>query len=292
MRNFRKKNIVWLLLVIPLLFTKVMVPVGAQTTVLSVNPKFSSSQESEFTIMVSIGQVTNLYGFQLKLGYNTTILDIVQVDIQPFLNEPTFVVRNETHEDEGWYSLAIASYPPASAKNGSGTLVTITFKVTSLGNCTLHLYDTMLANSKAEEIPHETIDGEVTTLIISSISISASPDAVTVRKNTTISGSITPVRVGATVTIHYKLIDDVAWNTTTVISDSTGGYSCVWAPSKLGTYEVKASWPGDANTLGAESSIIEITVKAAAPYLLYAVIVIVIVIVVAIAIYFLKIRKP
>jgi hypothetical protein len=270
----------------------VMLHVDAQTTALSVNPKFSSSRESEFTIRVSIDHVTNLYGFQLKLGYNTTILDIVQVDIQPFLKKPTYVAANETHEDEGWYSLAIASYPPASAKNGSGTLVTITFKVMSLGNCTLHLYDITLANSKAEEIPYETIDGEVTTLLISSISISASPDAVTVGKNTTISGSITPARAGVTVTIHYRLIDEVAWNTTTVITDSTGGYSYVWAPSKVGTYEVKSSWPGDADTLGSESSIIEITVKAAAPYLLYAIIVIVIVIVVAIVIYFLKIRKP
>jgi len=127
------------------------------------------------------------------------------------------------------------------------------------------------------------------------ISISVSPETIKVGEDTVISGSITPAREDANVTIHHRLTGGVAWNTTTVTTSSTGGYSYTWTPDEAGTYEVKASWPGDDNNLGAESSIKTVTVEeeAAPPpdYLLYVVIVIVIVILAAIVIYFLKIRK-
>ena len=128
------------------------------------------------------------------------------------------------------------------------------------------------------------------------ISISVSSETIKVGEDTVISGSITPAREDANVTIYYRLTGGVAWDTTTVTTSSTGGYSYTWTPDEAGTYEVKASWPGDGNNLGAESSIKTVTVEEEAEppppdYLLYVVIVIVIVILAAVAIYFLKIRK-
>lgn len=164
MGNLRKKNILWLSLTILLSFSAATVQVGAQTPVLSVKPDDPAAGIGEkFTIKVYLAKVTDLYGFQFKLGYNTSILDIVQVDIKSFLKEPTYTVADEMNETEGWYSLAVTSLAEPPGKSGSGTLATITFKVTGLGNCTLDLYDDILVNSKAEEISHRTIDGEFTT---------------------------------------------------------------------------------------------------------------------------------
>jgi len=126
----------------------------------------------------------------------------------------------------------------------------------------------------------------------SSISIFVSPTTLKVGEDTTISGDITPDKDRANVTIHYRLSGETTWNTTTVTANATGGYSYTWTPEEAGTYEFKASWQGDANTLGDESSAITVTVEEEAPsYLLYVIIVIVFVIVAAVVIYFLKIKK-
>lgn len=161
-----RKNALWVCLVILLLFSIAMVKVGAQQTKVYVDPKSSNISEvgDIFTIKIRIVDVTNLYGFELKLGYDTTMLKITETAIQPFLNEPNYVVSNETNEDEGWYWLAATSWAPAAPKSGGGTLAEITFKATGIGNCTLNLYDVKLANSTAGLIPHQAINGEVTTL--------------------------------------------------------------------------------------------------------------------------------
>jgi hypothetical protein len=153
-------------LVTLLLLSVSMVKVDAQQTKIYVNPKSSTVSDigDVFTVKVTIADVTDLYGFELKLGYNTTILDIEKTTIQPFLNEPNYVIFDEMNEDEGWYLLAVTSWAPAAPKSGGGTLAEITFKATGIGNCTLDLYDVKLANSTAGLIPHQAINGEVTTL--------------------------------------------------------------------------------------------------------------------------------
>ena len=99
--------------------------------------------------------------------------------------------------------------------------------------------------------------------MVSSISITVSPTSVTVGSSTTISGSINPIRAGVTVTIWYRLSEDEAWSTLeTVITDDNSQYSHDWTPETAGTYEVKASWPGDANTLQAESDVASLVANA------------------------------
>jgi len=128
----------------------------------------------------------------------------------------------------------------------------------------------------------------------SNISISAIPETIKVGETTTISVFIDPVRAGVTVTIHYRLSGEVTWNTTTVTTNSTGGYSYMWTPDKAGTYEVKASWDGDENTEPAESdhkTVIVEEAQAAPPYPLYLIAVIAIVVLAATAIYYLKKKR-
>jgi hypothetical protein len=102
----------------------------------------------------------------------------------------------------------------------------------------------------------------VVTRLSSSISIAASPENVTYRSITSISGSLTPALEGATVTIRYRLGGGVWSDLTSVVTDGSGQYSYDWnATTAVGTYEFKASWPGDSAYLPAESSAITVVVK-------------------------------
>lgn len=88
----------------------------------------------------------------------------------------------------------------------------------------------------------------------STISISITLTTIAIDQNTTISGTISPARANVTVTIQYRF-PGVGWTKLgTVATDDNSKYSYTWTPKTAGTYEVKAKWEGDANTLAAESS--------------------------------------
>jgi len=108
-------------------------------------------------------------------------------------------------------------------------------------------------------------DGTVTVKLImlgSTITISATPNTVTVGDEVTISGSINLTRPGVKVTIWYKIHETDTWNNLTATqTNATSQYSHTWTPQTAGTYDLKASWEGDANTLPDESEIFTITVN-------------------------------
>jgi PKD repeat protein len=99
----------------------------------------------------------------------------------------------------------------------------------------------------------------------SNITISALPKIVPISLNTTISGSIkdakNAVRANANVTIDYTLVEENTWLSLANLSTNDDGqYSFVWIPTEPGAYQIKASWQGDASTLPAESSVLNVTV--------------------------------
>jgi len=132
--------------------------------------------------------------------------------------------------------------------------------------------------------------------VTSAVAITADPANITVGNSTTLSGSISPILGGLNVTIQYKLKDEEVWNNLTIVTtNESGQYSHVWAPETPGTYEVKASWPGDDTTSPAESNVQLITVQeppSSTPLYMYIVAAGVAAIIVAAAFYFLRSRKP
>ena len=105
----------------------------------------------------------------------------------------------------------------------------------------------------------------------SAISMSMSATNIVLGESTIISGSITPTRVGATVKIYNRPSEEETWNILTAIAtDDNSQYSCAWMPSTTGTYEFKALWLGDADTLPAESSILQLHVDSPTQNLSYA----------------------
>jgi len=132
---------------------------------LQVTPQFLELNQTNklFNVSVDVKDVVDLYGFEFKLSYDTGVLDALNITEGPFLKSggPTFKAKMEINETTGTIYVAITLYETKIGITGSGTLVTITFNATSLGESRLNLYDTILGNSKGDPIKHEVIDGKV-----------------------------------------------------------------------------------------------------------------------------------
>lgn len=125
----------------------------------------SPSYGKNFTTDVKLANVTDLYGFEFKLYWNTTLLDLVNVNvIPPWTNYTTGI--NEINETIGRYWVGLSALSPLSSFNGSTTLATLTFKITYVPtypenvSCPLDLNETVLGDPEAKPIPHIVHDGQ------------------------------------------------------------------------------------------------------------------------------------
>jgi hypothetical protein len=144
-------------------------------TIVKVEPSVSSADVGEiFTIKIMVLDVQNLYGVEVNLYWNSSILEPVNIDIR--LNETDGVLYNpiytaENSTQKGKYILVATSMNPAPPFNGSGNIVKVTFNVTNSGNSILHL-ETQLYDYPPPDreprisfpIEHTTIDGSVSVI--------------------------------------------------------------------------------------------------------------------------------
>lgn len=156
-------------------------PAKAQTTVLYVDPPLSifysnvTSSGDDFTVLIQVANVTDLFAYEFKLMWDNTTLDGISA-VRPaghFL-EPELNPGNEfvpvwkkievdaTHE--AWH-LGYTLLAPETGRTGSGVLVELTFKILKdppwkgMVSSPLDLYDTKLSNTVPEAIPHDALDG-------------------------------------------------------------------------------------------------------------------------------------
>ena len=129
-------------------------------------PTATATVGQNFTVNVSISNVADLYGWRLKLKWNTTILDAVNVTEGGFLKsiDNTFFFPR-INNTEGYIDVECTLLGNVTGVNGSGTLATIQFYVIQNGSCVLDLYDTMLLNSleQPQLIAHTVSDGQFST---------------------------------------------------------------------------------------------------------------------------------
>ena len=93
------------------------------------------------------------------------------------------------------------------------------------------------------------------------ISIDVDPNPASAGSNITLSGAINPKRVNVTVTILYRS-EGGDWSKLRDVKISEEGYYSIgWQVTVARIYEVKASWPGDIRTEGAESEVKAVTVQ-------------------------------
>jgi hypothetical protein len=161
------------------LFLVSVVPVSPKTigvvqaspeTVVKVDPATVSVNVSEtFTVDITVVDVQNLYSVEVTLYWNSSLLELEQVDIRVgqsdgVLHNPVSIVENATQN--GMYTLSALSSTPAPSFNGTGNVVKLTFKATGSGDSKLdlesQLYDYPPLDRDpriSEPIPHTTIDG-------------------------------------------------------------------------------------------------------------------------------------
>lgn len=125
----------------------------------------------DFTINVNIGKASNLYSFDIKLNYDTGVLDVIGISEGSFLSGFGTTVVNKIQDDpvSGTVWMSVSLTDPAPAASGNGTLFSVTFQVAALGESTLHLFDTSLLDKNANSIVHTTSDGYFNNVLLASL---------------------------------------------------------------------------------------------------------------------------
>jgi len=123
---------------------------------------------NNFNVDVIVDDIVDLFGFEFYLSYNTTILDVLSVIIQPPFDEG-FSPLIEIVEPEGYVHVASILLPSSPPLSGSFPLVLITFKAISLGSCLLDLYNTGLIDSMLNPIVHVSVDGYAFVVILGDV---------------------------------------------------------------------------------------------------------------------------
>jgi len=155
-----------------LIVTQITAAKASPETTIRVEPYASIAQVGEsFKINITLADVQNLYGVEVILQWNASILQAVGADVRlgveshpdGVLHEDIQIVKNETMNDVGEYWLVAVSMAPANPFDGSGNIVIITFNVTDVGSCKLDLETELRGKPPpggiAPLIDHTTIDG-------------------------------------------------------------------------------------------------------------------------------------
>jgi hypothetical protein len=149
-----------------------------------------------FTVNVTVENVEDLYGWELKLHYPNNVLNGTSATEGSFLETggiPTaFLVADfidSYNATYGLLSVLCLRTGNVSGVSGNGTLVTITFTSRSTdGMEVLHLADVKLSDSNLTVISSITADGEVTVIpefpaaLILLLLIASTIAAITLRK--------------------------------------------------------------------------------------------------------------
>ena len=118
-------------------------------------------------INVTINNVTNLYGYEFYLNYDTNMLTCISLTINSVLGETHFTLKMSVDDETGTIYVKVSYYEPAEPITTYTplALVTLIFRVDSLGSSVLDLNNTKLTDPSAQPIDHEAKDGFIGTLI-------------------------------------------------------------------------------------------------------------------------------
>jgi len=116
-----------------------------------------------FSVDIRISAVSDLYGWEFKLGWNPDLLNVVDVTEGPFLKQggSTFFTK-KVNNTLGYILVDCTLLGDVPGVNGEGTLAIVKFYAEKEGTSVLDLYDTKLVNSLEQPITHTANDGSVT----------------------------------------------------------------------------------------------------------------------------------
>ena len=153
----QKNNIIYIFFILSFIS---ICTVSASATRIYVDPPSTTGYNpgQTFNVNIKVDDFTNLYGFQLKLGYDTNILEAQQIQID-FLNEPRFWVTQNKWDQNDFVWISITSLTPTEPLTGDGTLARINFRVKGSGMSALDLHNTKLRDNTVTRISHSVSDG-------------------------------------------------------------------------------------------------------------------------------------
>jgi hypothetical protein len=241
-----------------------------------------------FNMTIVVTNVTNLFGWQIRLHYVAKYVEAVNITFPSFhvFADKNFTVSETVINQTGGYVFCKVSLEPGEvAFNGTGALVRIFFRGIYadnvgvsprsgkflFGECplTFNIDKTVLWDSVGDEVgylPQEDfmvrVDAKIK--VVSSMRIYLDPSTIVFGDATRIQGSLglsdNTERSNATVWILYR-IEGGEWNNlTTVQTNPQSGFLLEWKPENVAVYSIKAKYFGDNLTTSTESSEATLTV--------------------------------
>ena len=148
-----------------------------------------------FKINVTVADVRDLYGYQFNLTFDQNVLICLQDEVLDVLNETHYIPNQMIDNTRGFIFMNVTYYSPAVPLDidTATALVTIKFRVKTIGATNLTLTDTGLVDSGGQPITHEVHDGFFQSLIVDVgiVDISATPSVLYPGGSTNVSVTVT-----------------------------------------------------------------------------------------------------
>jgi len=125
---------------------------------------------STVSVEVVVENVTNLFGVEVHLVFDPTLLEVVdadagmagvQVSLGPFLSVD-YTPQNVVDQGTGHIDFGYSQMPPETSRSGTGTIATITFRGKAAGISPLTFSSVILADPGGNPISATTQNGQVT----------------------------------------------------------------------------------------------------------------------------------
>lgn len=131
-----------------------------QTTAVSVDPTTVTIGGTIVTININVSGVVDLYGWEFRLRWNSTLLDVTGITEGTFLKQggDTFFA-SKTDNAVGYIMVDCTLIGDISGVSGNGILAVVKFDIEDSGETVLDLYDSTLVSSLEQPIIHQSTDG-------------------------------------------------------------------------------------------------------------------------------------
>lgn len=218
-------------------------------TIISIQPATQTIGLGETTTVdVQVQNVSNLFGVDLRLSFDPSIVQVVdsnplvpdnQVEPGAFLDisgGKGFVVENSADNTAGTIAYAATLLSPAEPVSGSGPLIRITFQGVAPGTSAVTLESALLSDSEAEQIPATRQDGSITVK-----EITPTPTPTPKVGNVVISGTVQDCLTGAGVAdATVRIVESPGAVTMT---DANGNYAIIATLVLPAEYTIEVTHP-------------------------------------------------
>jgi len=166
---------------------------------ISIQPSITKvwGTEEIFAVNITVAEITNLYGWEINLYYDLSILDGIDVSEGSFLEDAgqtffNFSVTDNYNATRGRIKAFNTLVGQIPGVNGTGVLFTANFKTRNFGVTTLNLEETILADVNSNSIPHTVMVGGVE--VVSAVH-DVAIKSVSVSANIVVSGQIVEIYI-------------------------------------------------------------------------------------------------